>query len=272
LVARQAAVKKVLQPFASFNGRPEEQNETPSELANSEERFSPKYNEYYIRVSERLKHKNRAVTIDDYERIILQQFPDIYSAKCLNHARVKRDNIPASEHAPGAVKIIVLPNLRNQNAIDLLRPRVSSARLEAIEQFLKPLISDFVELEVRNPFFEEVAVDFKVNLRAGFDQGFYLKQLKEDIVRFLSPWLYDEDSDLEIGGRIHRSVILNFVEEQKYVDYLTDFKLHHFIPLDENNFEQRKDVEEAIVTTSSSVLIPRSPDQQIITSLNSKTA
>lgn len=258
LKERKAALKKILQPFASFNGQLKEQNETPKDVT-GEDRFKRAHNEFYIRISERLRHKNRAVNIFDYERLVLQQFPDVYKVKCLNHTRIASDNAPASEHAPGFVKVIVLPNLRNRNAVDPLQPKVSLNQLEEIKAFLEPLMSDFVTLEVRNPLFERVNVDFKVKFLPGKDKGFYTKKLKEDIVRFLSPWLYDEGADLQLGGSIHRSVILNKIEETDYVDYLTDFKMNHII-----GEEVRPDVEAAVATTSSSVIVSDLADQHII--------
>lgn len=254
LKERKAFVKSVAQPYSSFNGKLIEQNVTP-EGVEGEDVFNKDYNEFYIRISERLRHKNRAITIDDYERIVLQQFPDVYKVKCINHTRIlsveNGVETPSSEHAPGFVKLIVVPSLRNRNAVNPLQPRVSSNRLDEIKSHLLPLKSDFVTLEVQNPLFEEVAVDFKVRFLPGFDKGFYEKKLKEDIVRFLSPWLYDEGGDLALGGKIHRSVILNFVEETEYVDYVTNFKLNHFIP----GQNDRMDVEEAVTATSSSVIV-----------------
>ena len=37
------------------------------------------------RISERLRHKGRAITRFDYERITLEQFPEIWKVKCINH-------------------------------------------------------------------------------------------------------------------------------------------------------------------------------------------
>jgi hypothetical protein len=259
LNARRAAIKSVLQPFASFNGQLKEQNTVP-EGVTGEDRFMPQYNEYYIRVSERLRHKRRAVTIWDYERLVLQQFPDIYKVKCLNHTQIAKEGQLASEQAPGHVKVIVLPNLRNKNAVDPLRPMASLSQLEAIKAYLNPLKSDFATLEVRNPLFEQVQVAFNVQLMPGRDKGFFTQQLQTDILRFLSPWLYDDGAGLELGGRVHRSVILNHVEEREYVDFVTDFKLHHFIP----GQAARLDVEEARATTSSSVIVSVPAEQHLI--------
>lgn len=63
-----AEVSKVSQPFASFDGKHKETGK-----------------EYYVRVSERLRHKGRAINAWDYEHLVLDRFPSIYKVKALNH-------------------------------------------------------------------------------------------------------------------------------------------------------------------------------------------
>jgi hypothetical protein len=145
---------------------------------------------------------------------------------------------------------VVIPDLRNQNAVDPLEPRLSLNKLEEIKDFLETIISDFVTLDVCNPSYETIKVSFNVQFLPGKDRGYHTNQLQEDITKFLTPWLYDEGKDLVLGGSIHRSAVLNFIEETDYVDFLTDFKLFH-IDADEN--EQEVEIAEA--STSSSALV-----------------
>ncbi|MFL5740127.1 MAG: hypothetical protein ACJ75B_07910 [Flavisolibacter sp.] len=63
-----AEVSTVKQPFASFNGKHKEVGK-----------------EFYTRVSERLRHKARAVNAWDYEHLVLDHFPQIYKVKCISH-------------------------------------------------------------------------------------------------------------------------------------------------------------------------------------------
>ena len=94
-------------------------------------------------------------------------------------------------------------------------------------------------------------VVFYVEFHKGYDRGFYEKQLVKEIIEFLSPWAYQDGKDVVFGGKIHRSVILNFIEERAHVDFVTDFKMNHFV--DESNFLY--DVEEAVATTARSILV-----------------
>jgi|GEM_PF-826922 len=239
----RAEIKKVLQPFASFGGQAQEMPALPDD-ADETNTLGKENNAYYIRVSERLRHKGRGITIFDYERLVLQQFPEVYKVKCVNHTSDE------SEHAPGNVTVVVIPDLRNKNAVDPLEPRLSLNKLEEIKAFLQPLISDFINLEVRNPAYEKVKVSFNVQFLPGKDKGFYTNKLQDDIQRFLTPWLFDEGKDLILGGSVHRSAVLNFIEETDYVDFLTEFKMFHT-----DAYGSTKEVEEAKASSSSSALV-----------------
>ena len=230
LVARQAAVKSVAQPGASFGGRPTESD-----------------SDHRVRVSERLRHKQRAVTMEDYERIVLEQFPEIYKVRCINHTD------GCSEYAPGKVRLVVVPDQRGQTSVDPLRPRASVGTLERVEHYVRELASDFTDIEVANPDYEEVRTRFRVRFRAGYDVGHHLRQLDDDIVQLLSPWRYDDAPDLTFGGRIHRSWLLAQIEDFPYVDFVADFQIDHV--KDPAAGTTDFDVEQAEATRSSTVLV-----------------
>jgi Baseplate J-like protein len=213
-----SAVKSVKQPYSSFGGK-----------------LSEAGNEYYRRVSERLRHKGRAITMWDYERLVLENHPSIYKVKCINHMRYRSiSGEPCyNQMAGGGVTVIVVSNLRNQNLVNPLQPTTSNAMRTEIETMLKKRSSRFAEIKVINPKYEEIFVKFKVYFGKQWssDKGYYSSQLNEDIKKFLSPWAFEEGSDIKFGGKLHASFILNFIEEREYVDYITDFAL---FKLDEN--------------------------------------
>lgn len=242
LIRRRAEISKIVQPYASFDGRLVEQDE-----------------EYYVRVSERLRHKGRGIAIFDYERLVLEAFPDVYKVKCINHtytypgidAKVIEDRY--QEFLPGHVKLIVLPDLRNKNAVDRLRPRMSLKRMKEIYAYIQPRTSNFVTVAVKAPIFEEVRVTVEVVFIKGKDIGFFTQKLNEDLVAFLSPWLFDDQKDIVFGGKIRGAEIINFIDEQEYIDYITDFRMEQRADGDEiwNSLPEL----EAITCTSSSVLV-----------------
>jgi hypothetical protein len=78
-------------------------------------------------------------------------------------------------------------------------------------------------VHAKNPVYEQIIVGFKVQFYTGTDKGFYLKQLNDEIVYFLTPWAFNENADVQFGGKIYASSIINFIEERPYVDFITDF-------------------------------------------------
>ena len=213
LAAPDAAVKQLIQPFASFGGRGAE---APVD--------------FHTRISERLRHKDRTIALWDYEHLVLEAFPQIYKVKCLNHTQYEPDGGGIyRELAPGHVTVVTIPNQLSQNLRDPLRPYTSLDLLKKVEGFLRQRSGCFVRLHVRNPQFEEVRLAFKLRLHEGYDESYHVKLLREEITRFLSPWAYADGASPTFGGKVYKSVLINFVEERPYVDYVTDFQLFHDI-------------------------------------------
>lgn len=219
LATPDTAVKAISQPYPSFGGRGAE---------------GPR--EFYRRVSERLRHKDRALDLWDYEHLILEAFPQIYKVKCLNHTCYEPAGAAGAcggiyrELAAGHVTIVTLPNLAMQQQRDPLKPYTSLGLLEDIRAFLQQRTSCFAQLHVKNPQFEEVWVRFKLKFIDGYDRAYYTTQLQQAITRFLSPWAFSGAVMPSFGGKIYKSALIHFVESQPYVDYVTDFQLFQNIP------------------------------------------
>jgi hypothetical protein len=227
-----AEVKKITQPFPGFGWRGKE---TPPA--------------FYTRISERLRHKDRAIAMWDCERLVLEAFPQIYKVKCLNHTRYEPNGTEKGvyrELAPGHITVVTIPDQQYQNLRDPLRPYTSLGLLDEITAFLIKRISCFATIHVRNPVFEEVEVECKVRLFDGSDETFAMNELKTAITRFLSPWAFPGRGRPSFGGRIYTAALINFVEDLPFVDYVTDFRLIH-------NGTARPEVVEG--TTAVSILV-----------------
>ena len=169
------------------------------------------------RAAERLR--NRCLSAWDYERMLLEAFPAVHQVKCIPQAS------EGSWLAPGNILLVVVPDLRNQNAVDPLRPRVDTATLSKMTEFALQHCGMQVRIRVKNPRYQRVKLAFQVKFRPGLPFHFYRRQLHEALIRVLSPWAFEAAKSIQFGGRVYRSVLLDFVEELSYVDFVTDYKL-----------------------------------------------
>ncbi|TDO68908.1 hypothetical protein EV143_11618 [Flavobacterium chryseum] len=210
LITRVPQIKNIDQPFNSFSGKPLESD--PS---------------YYLRVSERLRHKNRAITLWDYEHLILQEFPNVFRVKCLNHTFISGTN--TSFLSPGKVTLVVIPDIVDKNVFDIYEPRVSTATLNSIENFINSKNSMQVSAKAINPDYEKVIIKLDVKFYPQYDENFYKKQLNEDLIKFLSPWAFDTSKQIIFGVELQRSIVIEYIENLHYVDFLSTLEMAIYI-------------------------------------------
>jgi hypothetical protein len=261
LVLSNALVKKISQPYASAGGSPGESDP-----------------DFRLRVSERLRHKQRAVNIWDYEHLVLQQFPRVYKVKCLNHTGLRAAQGSAHPYLqdtwPGHVTVVTVAEAGATTDGNPVLPYTPLGTLAEIRQYLLTIINPFVQLDVVNPLFEQVQFDFKVRFLAGYDVKVYTELLDGAIGKFMSPWAFATGIDIEFQGKISKSVVLKFVEDQYYVDYVSCFRMNHWIDPDAGTVDY--DVEEATGTTSRSILVsyydPGTGQKHLITPILTETA
>jgi hypothetical protein len=163
---------------------------------------------------------------------------------------------------------VTIPDLSHTNSLNPLLPYTSIGLLAEIKHYLSSLDTSFLaddssgneHLHLVNPQFEGVQFDFKVSFLPGYDEIFYSNLLKNEIIQFLTPWAYDTTQEVEFGGKIEKSVVLNFVQERPYVDFVTCFKMNQYIPRNNGspgggNDLKLSDIEEAVASTARSILV-----------------
>lgn len=155
-----------------------------------EQKYSGKEGEYdetemqYIcRVSELLRHKGRAWSSWDYERLVLEKFPQISSVQCIP-AHNKKLKI-----APGVVLLVIVPQATQESGPNPLTPMAGRPLIEEIERYLQSKCSNQVTVVVQNPIYDKVSVTCRVQLKKGFtDQKYYKSLLNDHLIAFFAPW------------------------------------------------------------------------------------
>jgi hypothetical protein len=182
-------------------------------------RLPEKEDQSKTRVSERLKHKNRATVPWDFERLILNHFPKIYKVKCFSNMV----DDPQSWQRPGHILIVVIPYLKKASAASM-KPTVHGMLLKEIEDYVKDLSSPFVTIKVRNPAYEKIQIRCKVQFSRGKAGGYYLKELNQALVNYLSPW-NETGYTAKFGWCVRRYDLKSYIRNLDYINFVTDFSL-----------------------------------------------
>ncbi|SFD73861.1 Baseplate J-like protein [Chitinophaga sp. CF118] len=211
LVVPDAMINKLSQPFPSFGGRKEETE-----------------GEFHTRISERLRHKGRAINVFDYERIVLDAFPEIFKIKCIPHSKMCRSETGEITQlgSPGWVTLAVIPRIDDYPSDERFNPKVSRITLENVSLYLDSRTTVFANVQVINPVYQPISFKGNIRLKDGKDENYYLKKLVKEVQAYLSPWINTGSQDIVFGGTLMMSSVLQFIEQRDYVDYVTDFIMY----------------------------------------------
>lgn len=202
-----AGINGVIQISNSFGGVPAESN------ANMRRR-----------ISERLRHKNRALAPLDYEMLILEAFPQVFKVKCF--ANLRSD--PVIPVSPGHLLIVVVPHPDPADAQDY-QPYFDGHTIVAIKEFVQALSPEVVKIAVENPLYEEIQVRCAVHFRKGLHAGRHQNLLNQALCDYLSPWSPGGNT-VHFGWSLSEQEIKSFIQNLDYIDHVTDFSLLRVAP------------------------------------------
>ena len=193
---------EIRQPFNSFGGREEETRE-----------------KMYCRISERLNHKMRALSSVDYNRIILEKFPEITSSRCIN--TTKKENLNIS--TPGHITISVIPDkiidIENKRKF----PQVSAEMIARIKGEIQKYSSHFVQIDIISPEYEEIKCFFRVLFNDNTQNDILKKRLNNELKMYISPWLYKYSKNMTVRDVIHIKDMVHFIKKKEYVKTISHF-------------------------------------------------
>ncbi|MEE9361203.1 MAG: baseplate J/gp47 family protein [Cellulophaga sp.] len=243
VVGKFPDIKKTNQAAASYGGIPVEQEQ-----------------EYYTRISERLRHKSRALSIWDYERLVLENFEEVLVAKCTN----LNDSFTP---IPGVVKIIVLSAKWTNDE----RNYFDGGSLNSIKTFLQKWSSPFANITVMNPQVEYLLVNCIVKFKSEDNGGYYINKLNTEISHFLSPIANIDSGRGGIGGNVVPTMLVSYIEKRSFIELVSTLTIEHIVRKGLNNYSVGiyTGSEEIKTTTPEAILSPER-NHQIITMGNNE--
>ena len=234
-------VKAVRQPFASAGGRSRESAA-----------------EFRIRVSERLRHKDRAILSSDFEQIVLDAFPEVGQVKCIGYKN-SRDFPGTTPISPGTLYLVVTPRLENNTE---RQPRLPQNLLKTIENYIQRHASAFLarEIHVINPVYETLKIFATVEFKLEGDGSGYSDDLEAALSQYLQQWRGEAMKPMPIGrGQVQGYEIASLIQQQSYVSRLHYLRMLHTFQT-ESGYESRwlSKEDRAWASAPWAVLIPAS--------------
>ena len=187
------------QPLPTQDGRPAEDGEA-----------------FNRRVSEILRHKNRAITGWDIERMLLRNFDWLSAVSAFGHMG-NEPHVPA-----GRIVVAALPRIDDTGVFH--QPLLNPGQIRMMEEYLREVSSPFAEITVRNPVYEYVWFKCKIMLDTP-EVGVTLKRLHGEMLRFVCPWFYGDPQQAMARRPLKKSEILNFIQTRPYVTFVTGFSV-----------------------------------------------
>ncbi|KAA1247755.1 hypothetical protein [Aquimarina sp. RZ0] len=230
IVKKIPGIKQVLQPAPSYGGK---LPGTPDML--------------YTEVSERIRHKDRAVTLWDYERLTLQYFHEVIAAKCTN----LNDNFKPQA---GYVRLIVLSaKWENEH-----HHYFNGNELSQIAEFIQKKSNSFIKVKVQNPEVEWLLVNCIVTFYEEDDGGYYINELNKVISEYLCPMPLGNTNIEGIGATVEPRMLVSYIEDLPYIQGVEKLNIEHIVKKEMNDFTLKVYEESEMIrpTKPFSILAP----------------
>ncbi|NID14695.1 hypothetical protein [Luteibacter yeojuensis] len=186
-----------------------------------------------VRSAERLRHKDRASTPWDYERLLLDAFPDIFKAKCFVNGEAGQ---AAVSGGPGGVLVVVVPAPQRGilfHSTDA--PHFDAAVLEEMMAYLRERSAPGLRIVVRNAVYEYIQVRCTLRLVNGAHPGAALFRANRAVVEYLSPW-HEDGCRASFDWEVRAEAIEAYLRGLDDVEAIGSMSLLHIVRRDDNTY------------------------------------
>ena len=167
-VANLEDVQGFIQPWPSQGGLPAE--DAPA---------------FMNRVARRLAHRGRIVTRADISELLLERFTELHDVRIADRIE---EATPARLEEEARLQLVVIPAQGQQDNSDPLRPKLNSARLSQMADYVRSLASPWLLFSLDNPTYKDVSVSYKLSFIDGISEGYGYQQVQDTLSERFMPW------------------------------------------------------------------------------------
>ncbi|MCM0668904.1 baseplate J/gp47 family protein [Flavobacterium tyrosinilyticum] len=178
----------IIQPFASFGGKAAEDKIDRNK-----------------RVSNSIKTKNRASTASDYYTLIAEKFDTVYYSKVV------------TDESNNITNVYLVKKIASDSDSNAFTPLVTNALEIEVQKFLSANSSPFTQQNVSNFDLEYVSINIKIQVDPNYQITLVTKNVNLALKKYLSPWIMNCPSEIEIGKPLIDAKVKTFVQNIKGV-------------------------------------------------------
>ncbi|AOP98023.1 hypothetical protein [Enterobacter roggenkampii] len=195
-------VARIQQPWVSWGGSPPESQDA-----------------YGIRVAQRLFHRHRALTWPDMMMLLETTFPVVFGV--MQPSGDILTTVPALTEQT----LVVIPRVTAKDNSDPLRPVFNAARLELMSNTLQSLASLWQNIQVRNPRYRDVQLEYDVKFYTGVNPMWAERELQNALIARYMPWSTGMTAGVSLANRLNYYDVMATLQQQPYVDHVIGLKL-----------------------------------------------
>lgn len=200
-------VQGFIQPWPSKGGLPAE--ETPA---------------FMKRIARRLAHRGRIVTRADISELLLERFTELHDVRIADTAQ---DSLPAQREEQARLQLVVIPALGELDNSDPLRPKLSSARLNQMEAYVRSLASPWLLFGLENPRYIDVVMYYELIFIDGMSDGYGYQQVHDTLSERFMPWgTAGGAAAVAVGVNLDYFEVLNVVLQMPWVKSIVHLRLN----------------------------------------------
>lgn len=184
----------------------------------------------------KIRRSERAVTIEDFERLALAADPlKIARVRCIPRRNLVSENPLNPEERAGQVSLVIVsypPENAASDSQERLKPQPTPELLTKVREYLEPRRLLTTRVQVVAPRYVEVGVDFTLHLNRDVKESDIKPKITESLRKFLHPLTGGaEGKGWSFGRNVYVSELYDLLDRYKGIDYVTATK-------DNKNFDK----------------------------------
>ena len=178
------------------------------------------------RAPREIRHRKRAVTLEDYEDLAKLASPEVNRAKCIPLANLKADLLVDTKvtKLPGAVSVIIVPRSREVKEV---KPLPSLELIRRVQDYLEKHSEPTVNISVVGPPYVRVDITAEIALTSLEGASELAQAVEEKLENFLHPQKGGFDkAGWDFGRQPYKSDFYRLLEGISGVDHVRSLKIN----------------------------------------------